>query len=139
MPSPSSKLLVVIAIIAILAAMLMSVAVPGAKDQARNVNCLSNLKQLTPAAFVRRADNNDFLVPNNSVAGVEPAASSAPPTTMFLAAGSDAPIELDPSNIVNGLLFPYNKSLPIYHCPADQSVLQTPDGTPAAPVALAQL
>jgi prepilin-type N-terminal cleavage/methylation domain-containing protein/prepilin-type processing-associated H-X9-DG protein len=123
------ELLVVIAIIAILAALLMA-ALARAKDQARNVNCLSNLKQLTTCLHLYVLDNNDFLVPNNSVAGIDSSGivSTADNNVSWLP-DLDAPVELDPSNIVNGLLFPYNKSLPIYHCPADQSVLQTPDGT----------
>ena len=36
--------------------------------------------------------------------------------------------ELTPSNIVEGLLFHYNRSLAIYHCPADKSVLETSSG-----------
>jgi prepilin-type processing-associated H-X9-DG protein len=43
---------------------------------------------------------------------------------------TDADTEIDPSNIVNGLLYPYNSTLPIYHCPADYSTLQTPGGQP---------
>ena len=42
----------------------------------------------------------------------------------------NAVTEIDPSNIINGLLFQYNRSLAIYHCPADQSTLQTPGGQP---------
>jgi len=123
------ELLVVIAIIGILAALLMT-ALARAKDQARNVNCLSNLKQLATCLHLYVLDNNDFLVPNNSVVGIDSTGivSTADNSVSWLP-DLDAPIELDPSNIVNGLLFPYNKSLPIYHCPADQSVLQTPDGT----------
>ena len=29
-----------------------------------------------------------------------------------------------PSNIINGILFPYNRSVAIYHCPADQSTVK---------------
>jgi prepilin-type processing-associated H-X9-DG protein len=35
---------------------------------------------------------------------------------------------LDASNIINGLLFQYNTSVAIYHCPADESKLETLDG-----------
>jgi prepilin-type processing-associated H-X9-DG protein len=42
----------------------------------------------------------------------------------------DALTEIDPSNIMNGLLFKYNASLSIYHCPSDLSTLQAVDGTP---------
>ena len=36
--------------------------------------------------------------------------------------------DVDPAGIVNGLLFPYNTSLAIYHCPADRSTITTLDG-----------
>lgn len=73
-------------------------------------------------------DNNDILAPNNSVADI----TSSGPDGVVAAGASwlpdlDAWHEYDPSNIVNGLLFVYNKSLPIYHCPSDLSTLETPD------------
>jgi len=70
-------------------------------------------------------DNNDYLVPNNTVY----LEGGTPDRSLSWLPDLSAATELDPSNIINGLLFPYNKSLPIYHCPADQSVLQMPDGT----------
>jgi len=123
------ELLVVIAIIGILAALLMT-ALARAKDQARNVNCLSNLKQLALCFHLYVLDNSDHLVPNNSVEYAEgTSADGVAAQGVSWLPDFDARTELDPSNIMNGLLFPYNKSLPIYHCPADQSVLQTSDGT----------
>jgi prepilin-type N-terminal cleavage/methylation domain-containing protein/prepilin-type processing-associated H-X9-DG protein len=118
------ELLVVMAIIGILAA-LLSTALARAKDQARNLNCLSNLKQLALCLHLYVVDNNDYFVPNNSVDDLGSTNETGTSWLMDL----QASIELNPSGIVNGLLFPYNKSLAIYHCPADQSVLQTPDGT----------
>jgi prepilin-type N-terminal cleavage/methylation domain-containing protein/prepilin-type processing-associated H-X9-DG protein len=117
------ELLVVLAIIVVLAALLTS-ALSNARDQARNLNCISNLKQLSLCWQLYAGDNNDFLTPNNSVEVIGGTNDTGASWLPDLSAAT----EIDPSNIVNGLLFPYNKSLPIYHCPADQSVLQTPDG-----------
>jgi len=126
------ELLVVIAIIGVLVALLLPV-LSKAKASAQSIACLNNLKQLELCLHLYVADNNDYFVPNNSVAtfimttngpvwGLLPGSSWLPDI--------DADTEIDPSNIVNGLLFQYNKSLPIYHCPSDQSTLETPDGQP---------
>ncbi len=78
------------------------------------------------------ADNNDYFVPNNSIAVISPGTNNFNFNINGLSwlPDVDADTEIDSSNIVNGLLFQYNSSLPIYHCPADQSTLQTPDGQP---------
>jgi prepilin-type processing-associated H-X9-DG protein len=39
-----------------------------------------------------------------------------------------APFDADPAGIEDGLLFQYNTSVGIYHCPADLSTIQTPGG-----------
>jgi prepilin-type N-terminal cleavage/methylation domain-containing protein/prepilin-type processing-associated H-X9-DG protein len=125
------ELLVVIAIIAILAALLLP-ALAKSKEMAQSVACLNNLKQLTLCWHLYALDNHDLLAPNNSVAFISQGTS---PSTSNIKGVSwlpdvDARTEIDPSNIVNGLLFQYNTSLAIYHCPADKSTLQTPDGQP---------
>ena len=60
------ELLVVIAIISILAALLLP-ALSRAKSQAWTTACLNNLKQLEICWQSYAQDNNDLVVPNNSV------------------------------------------------------------------------
>jgi prepilin-type N-terminal cleavage/methylation domain-containing protein/prepilin-type processing-associated H-X9-DG protein len=121
------ELLVVIAIIGILAALLLP-TLSKSKSRAQSVACLSNLKQLELCLHLYVTDFNDYYVPNNSVAIFGYPAGDIKGMSWLPDVSADT--EINPSNIVNGLLFPYNKSLPIYHCPADRSTLQTPDGQP---------
>ena len=126
------ELLVVIAIIGILAALLLP-ALSQAKQRAYTIACLGNLKQLELCLHLYVTDNNDYFVPNNSLATFTMTTNG--PVWVALPGSSwlpdvDAAEEMDPSNIISGLLYQYNKSLPIYHCPADRSTLQTPGGQP---------
>ncbi len=117
------ELLVVIAIIAILAALLFP-ALSKAKMRAQTICCLNNLKQLETCWHLYALDHNDVVPPNNSIGlmGGGTVAESASWCTNYVS-------DLDPSGIVNGLLFRYNTSLAIYHCPADRSTITTEAGT----------
>src|SRR5262245_48955889 len=107
------ELLVVIAIIAILAAMLLPVLAQAKRRSAAAV-CLNNLKQLQTCWHLYITDNNDLLVPNNSVMAAGGGGAIASGASWCL----PAPIA---TNVESGMLFPYNRSLGIYHCPSDRS------------------
>jgi prepilin-type N-terminal cleavage/methylation domain-containing protein/prepilin-type processing-associated H-X9-DG protein len=127
------ELLVVIAIIAILASLLLP-ALSRAKTQAVSLACLSNLKQLGICWHGYASDNSDVLAPNNSVMGFTPTGSNSDISSSLASGASwcmDHPrTDTTPINIINGLLYPYNQSVAIYHCPADKSVVEDANFTP---------
>jgi prepilin-type N-terminal cleavage/methylation domain-containing protein len=91
------ELLVVIAIIAILAAILFPVFAT-ARENARKITCVSNLKQLGTSVLMYAQDYDDFL-PNN------------------FAGKKDTMLWNDLSG--SGLMDPYLKNKQIWFCPSD--------------------
>jgi prepilin-type N-terminal cleavage/methylation domain-containing protein/prepilin-type processing-associated H-X9-DG protein len=110
------ELLVVIAIIAILSTLLL-LSISRITAKAATTGCLNNLRQLQVCWHGYATDNQDVLPPNDSVNfnGNE------------LVSGlswcqGDARVDLTTDNLRNGVLFPYNRTTGIYHCPADRSM-----------------
>ncbi len=103
------ELLVVIAIIAILAAMLLP-ALSKAKSKALQAACLNNIKQLQLCWLIYPDENGDVL-PLNPKGSASNAWIQGDMST-YTGATNRHLIEL-------GQLFPFNKSVDIYRCPAD--------------------
>jgi len=123
------ELLVVIAILAILAALLLPV-LSRAKSQAQTLACINNLKELEYCSHLYSADNNDFLPPNQAGGfAVAPTSTNGPSIVANNRSWCPgiAPLEINTSSLEQGVLFPYNHTPAIYHCPAD---LSTVDGHP---------
>ncbi|HNQ72732.1 MAG TPA: DUF1559 domain-containing protein [Verrucomicrobiota bacterium] len=105
------ELLVVIAIIAILAAMLLP-ALGQAKEKARAISCLNNLRQLGMAAHLYAGDASDFLPPN--ISGSQPGG--------WVQGRMDWTGGLENTNtrlMLSGVLGPYARNPGVYKCPAD--------------------
>ena len=120
------ELLVVIAIIGLLAALLLP-ALVRAKQQAKSVACLSNLRQLELSCHLYTLDNQDFLVPNQAggFVSTQNSDTNAPESAVNSQSWCPglAPYDKSPTNLESGLIFLYNNSPGIYHCPADLSTV----------------
>ena len=104
------ELLVVIAIIALLMAILMP-SLRLARDQAKRVHCVSNVKTLALGWFMYKDENDDQLVPGHTDPG----------NWVFRPANdNNSTLEQQKDAIRQGLLFRYvGEEVDIYHCPAD--------------------
>ncbi|MCW5550660.1 MAG: prepilin-type N-terminal cleavage/methylation domain-containing protein [Verrucomicrobiae bacterium] len=113
------ELLTVIAIIAILAALLLP-AISKAKAKGQAVTCLSNYRQLQ-FAWQMYADDHRGIMPVNRINNSSPARSI--PGSWVV---GNAKLDVSPTTITSGVLYPYHQSFGIYHCPTDQSTFAGP-------------
>jgi prepilin-type N-terminal cleavage/methylation domain-containing protein/prepilin-type processing-associated H-X9-DG protein len=120
------ELLVVIAIIAILAALLLP-SLAKAKEEGRRANCTSNLRQLTLCWEMYADDNQGLLAPNN---WIDYSGVGGGDNVSVSWCNGDALMDTTTSNLQTGLLFCYNTSAGIYHCPSDVSTIVDANGNP---------
>ena len=116
------ELLVVIAIIAILAALLLP-SLSKAKTKGQGVACTANLKQLQLCWQLYTDDNADSLPGNTALNPGDLSnrgAWTADPVSWLQ---GNAWTDTTPTNLQRGVLYHYNQSLGIYHCPADRSTV----------------
>lgn len=122
------ELLVVIAIIAILAALLLP-ALSHAKQLAWSTACLNNLRQLQLASTLYSGDHRDELVQNDSVLYVGETGDQAGSDFAGISwCPGDVRYQTNTLAIENGVLFPYNRSVAIYRCPADPGRVRLTNG-----------
>jgi len=137
------ELLVVIAIIAILAAMLLP-ALAKAKQKAQAMQCMANERQLALAWVMYANDNKDWLVPNRGLGGANGVAYNGDPRVQPQLQPGGANADWCPGNLLatgdtfpgpypggsryswwiqTALLYPYINSIPVFHCPADHTLV----------------
>jgi prepilin-type N-terminal cleavage/methylation domain-containing protein len=112
------ELLVVMAIIAILAALLLPLF-SRAKEKANRTICLSNQKQLDLAWQIYANDFGGRLASNDWVFSASGAVES--PSNSWVTGNAD--LDTNPATITSGSIYPYVKSVQVYRCPADRSVV----------------
>jgi prepilin-type processing-associated H-X9-DG protein/prepilin-type N-terminal cleavage/methylation domain-containing protein len=116
------ELLVVIGIIALLIAILLP-ALGRAREQARSVNCMSNLRQIGTAT--------NAWVSDNKYGGTIATVQGVPAKDTYVYFYGTAPLNptLGPPPTKDGFLYPYLKDVRIFECPVIEP-LELPPGDP---------
>jgi len=109
------ELLVVIAIIAVLMAILMP-SLRIAREQARSINCRSNVRTLTLAWLMYKNENDGKLVNGHPLAYSPERSSWVEQPPDWQTCG----IERKKEYIKMGLLWPFVKKVDVYRCPSDR-------------------
>ena len=102
------ELLVVIAIISILAALLMP-SLKAAKEKARAIKCMSNMKQIGAAMLIYTGENEDYIYP--------------PGNSAYLQRVIDSYLCKRPMPINDGYLYS-----PVWNCPTNPDI-PIPEGS----------
>lgn len=117
------EILVVIAIVAILAALLLP-TLNKAKDRAKTITCVNNLKQLGLASAMYAADNGGQLARNSPLISSD--------TNVWAYGNMKVSVEATNTQLLRqSKFFPYAGQLNVFHCPADISQNGEVTSTPA--------
>jgi len=114
------ELLVVIAILAILASLVLP-ALGIARAKALQIRCLGNFRQLGICWLMYIDDHGDRLPPNATIQSGSREGWVATDQTWV---AGNAWTDTNTTNIERGVLFPFNRSVQIYKCPADRSTVR---------------
>ena len=112
------ELLVVIAIIAVLMAVLMP-SLRIAREQARSINCRSNVRTLTLAWLIYK-DDNDAKLPNAQTPLGSYNEKTLAPWVLMPSDPGNTTAEVKKEYIKKGVLWPYVKKVEAYRCPSDR-------------------